>query len=83
MFKNTKKDFKKMNFEFGINKNYEIPLITLCNPDRTEIASVSNFKSLHIIGTVSSNLCNKYRSFEMSTNFLIIFLDNPELLYFL
>lgn len=37
-----------MKFTFDINKNYEIPLITLCNPDRTKIASISNFKNLHI-----------------------------------
>ena len=37
-----------MNFNFDINKNYEIPLITLCNPDRTEISSISNSKNLHI-----------------------------------
>ena len=37
-----------MRFSFDINKNYEIPLITLCNPDRKEIASVSNISNLHI-----------------------------------
>ena len=37
-----------MKFTFDINKNYEIPLITLCNPDKTEIAGISNFKNLHI-----------------------------------
>lgn len=55
-----------MNFEFGINKNYEILLIILCIPDRTEIASVSNFKNLHIkprfnvVSEVSFDIYNKY-----------------------
>lgn len=37
-----------MQFKFDMNKNYEIPLITLCNPDRTELASISNVSELHI-----------------------------------
>ena len=55
-----------MNFNFDINKNYEIPLITLCNPDRTEIASVSNFKNLHIkprfnaVSEISFDIYSKY-----------------------
>lgn len=55
-----------MNFNFDINKNYEIPLITLCNPDKTEIASVSNFKNLHIkprfnaVSEVNFDIYSKY-----------------------
>ncbi len=55
-----------MNFEFNINKNYETPLITLCNPDKTEISSVSNFKNIHIkprfnaVSEVSFDIYSKY-----------------------
>ena len=55
-----------MNFNFDINKNYEIPLITLCNPDKTEIASISNFKNLHIkprfnaVSEISFDIYSKY-----------------------
>lgn len=35
-------------FSFDLNKNYEIPIITLCNPNRSEIASIANISNLHI-----------------------------------
>lgn len=37
-----------MNFEFDINKSYEIPLITLCNPDFSVITDITNVTNLHI-----------------------------------
>ena len=37
-----------MNFEFDINKSYEIPIITLCNPDFSVITDVTNITNLHI-----------------------------------
>ncbi len=37
-----------MNFEFDINKSYEISLITLCNPDFSVITDVINITNLHI-----------------------------------
>ena len=37
-----------MNFEFDINKSYEIPLITLCNPDFSVITDITNITNLHI-----------------------------------
>ena len=36
-----------MNFEFDINKSYEIPLITLCNPDFSVITDITNITNLH------------------------------------
>lgn len=55
-----------MQFNFDINKNYEVPLITLCNPDRTEIANISNVNNLHIkprfnaISEASFDICSVY-----------------------
>ncbi len=55
-----------MQFEFDINKNYEIPLITLCNPDRAELASISNVSELHIrprfnaVSEVTFDVCGIY-----------------------
>lgn len=55
-----------MQFEFDINKNYEIPLITLCNPDRTELASISNISEFHIrprfnaVSEVTFDVCGIY-----------------------
>lgn len=55
-----------MQFNFDINKNYEIPLITLCNPDRKEIASVTNISNLHIkprfnaVSEVTFDACSTY-----------------------
>ena len=37
-----------MNFEIDINKNYEIPLITLCNPGFSVITDITNVTNLHI-----------------------------------
>ena len=37
-----------MNFEFDINKSYETPLITLCNPDFSVITDITNITNLHI-----------------------------------
>lgn len=37
-----------MQFTFDVNKNYEIPIITLCNPDMTQISDISNISNLHI-----------------------------------
>lgn len=37
-----------MNFEFDINKSYEIPIITLCNPDFSVITDITNVTNLHI-----------------------------------
>ena len=37
-----------MNFELDINKNYEMPIITLCNPDFSVITDITNITNLHI-----------------------------------
>ena len=37
-----------MDFTFDITGNYDIPLLTLCNPNKNEIATISNFRNLHI-----------------------------------
>ena len=37
-----------MNFEFDINKSYEVPIITLCNPDFSVITDITNITNLHI-----------------------------------
>ncbi len=55
-----------MRFTFDINKNYKVPLITLCNPDRTELASISNISELHIrprfnaVSEVTFDVCGIY-----------------------
>ena len=31
-----------MQFSFDLNKNYDIPIITLCNPNRDELANLGS-----------------------------------------
>jgi len=60
-----------MKFSFDVNKNYEMPLITLCNPDRTEIADISNFLNLHIkprFNAVSEVTFDAYSTYFNSIN---------------
>lgn len=37
-----------MQFGFDVNKNFDIPIITLCNPNRDELANLANISNLHI-----------------------------------